>query len=62
MVLKIVPLDSRKHIRSDFYCGQDSLDAYIRERASQDLKKRISTVFVLIDEPEMKILAYRRTS
>ena len=58
MALKIEPLDRRKHIRSNFCCGKESLDRYIRERASQDLKRRISTVFVLIDEPELEILAY----
>lgn len=58
MVLKINLLDSQKHIRSSFCCGKESLDAYIRKQASQDLKKRVSTVFVLIDDPEMNILAY----
>jgi predicted GNAT family N-acyltransferase len=58
MTLKIEPLDSRKHLRSSFCCGKASLDDYIREKASQDLKKRISTVFVLIDEPETNVLAY----
>jgi predicted GNAT family N-acyltransferase len=58
MTFKIVPLDSRRHIRSSFCCDKASLDDYIREKASQDLKKRVSTVFVLIDEPEMDVLAY----
>lgn len=58
MVLKLEPLDSRRHIRSNFYCGKDSLDNYIRKQASQDLKRRVSTVFVLIDEPEFEVLAY----
>jgi predicted GNAT family N-acyltransferase len=58
MVLKIDPLDSRKHIRSSFCCGQESLDHYIRKQASQDLKKRVSAIFVLIDEPESNVLAY----
>lgn len=58
MVLKIEPLDSRRHIRSDFCCGRDSLDNYIRKQASQDIKRRIATVFVLIDEPETSVLAY----
>jgi hypothetical protein len=49
MTLRVEPFNSRKHRRSDFYCGQDSLDNYIRHQASQDLKKRVSTVFVLID-------------
>ncbi|WP_414579028.1 GNAT family N-acetyltransferase [Anabaena sp. CCY 9402-a] len=58
MVLKIEPLNVRKHIRSDFSCGKDSLDNYIRKQASQYLKRRVATVFVLIDEPELNILAY----
>jgi predicted GNAT family N-acyltransferase len=58
MVLKISLLDSRTHIRSSFCCGEKSLDTYIRKQASQDLKKRVSTVFVLIDDPEMNVLAY----
>ena len=63
MVLKIEPLDSRKHERSNFCCDRDSLDNYIHKQASQDLKKRVATIFVLIDEPEtspqkLDILAY----
>jgi predicted GNAT family N-acyltransferase len=58
MVIKIESLDSRKHNRNDFCCGKDSLDNYIRKQASQDLKKRVSTVFVLIDEPDNNVLAY----
>jgi predicted GNAT family N-acyltransferase len=58
MVLKIEPLDSRKHIRSDFCCGENSLDNYISKQASQDLKRRVLTIFVLIDEPEFNVLAY----
>jgi predicted GNAT family N-acyltransferase len=58
MVLQIEPLDSRKHIRSNFSCGKESLDNYIRKQASQDLKRRVATVFVLIDVPELNVLAY----
>jgi predicted GNAT family N-acyltransferase len=58
MVLKICLLDSQKHDRSNFCCGQETLDTYIRKQASQDLKKRVSTVFVLIDDPETSVLAY----
>ena len=58
MVLKINLLDGQKHIRSRFCCGEESLDTYIRKQASQDLKKRVSTIFVLIDDPDMHILAY----
>ncbi len=62
MVLKIELLDSRKHIRSDFCCGKDSLDNYIRKQASQDLKRKVATIFVLVDEsenhPKTEILGY----
>lgn len=58
MVLTIEPFDSRRHIRSNFCCGKESLDSYIRKQASQDLKKRVSTVFVLIDDPDLSVLGY----
>ncbi len=58
MVLKIEPLDSRQHLRSDFSCGKESLDHYIRKQASQDIKRQIATAFVLIDDPDNTVLAY----
>lgn len=58
MALKIEPLESHKHDRSTFSCGKESLDHYIRRQASQDLKKRVATVFVLVDHPATTVLAY----
>jgi predicted GNAT family N-acyltransferase len=58
MALKIEPLDSRKHDRSGFSCDKESLDNYLRKQASQDLKKLVASVFVLIDESESNVLAY----
>ncbi len=60
MALTIEPLDSRKHLRSHFCCGKDSLDNYIRKQASQDIKKKVATVFVSIDDADDKaeVLAY----
>ena len=60
MVIKIEAFDSAKHYRTDFYCGQVSLDNYIRKQASQDVKRKVSTVFVLIDDidPKLNILGY----
>lgn len=62
MIPKIEPLDSSKHIRSDFSCGENSLDNYICKLASQDIKRKAATIFVLIDESanhlETKILGY----
>jgi predicted GNAT family N-acyltransferase len=58
MSLNIELLDSKKHDRSSFSCGVDSLDEYIKTRASQELKKRVSTPFVLTDSPNREVLGY----
>lgn len=58
MVLTIEPLDSSRHHRELFCCGQDSLDNYIRKQASQDIKKKVAIVFVLVDSPNTDVIAY----
>lgn len=58
MVLTIEPFDSHKYNRSNFSCGQESLDSYIRKQASQDIKRKIAMVFVLIDSLNSNIIAY----
>lgn len=58
MSLSIELLNSKKHDRSSFTCGVDSLDDYIKTRASQELKKRVSTPYVLTDSPELQVLGY----
>jgi GNAT superfamily N-acetyltransferase len=58
MSLSIELLDSKKHDRSTFHCGVDSLDDYIKTRASQELKKLVSTPYVLTDSPERQVLGY----
>ena len=57
-MLSIELLDSKKHNRSLFTCGVDSLDDYIKTRASQELKKRVSTPYVLTNLPERQVLGY----
>jgi predicted GNAT family N-acyltransferase len=58
MSLSIDLLDSKKHDRTLFNCGDNSLDDYIKTRASQELKKRVSTPFVLTDSPDCQVLGY----
>ncbi|MBD2318566.1 GNAT family N-acetyltransferase [Phormidium tenue] len=60
MIIKVESFDSRKHCRADFCCGQENLDNYIYKQASQDIKRKVSTVFVLIDaaDPKLNILGY----
>jgi predicted GNAT family N-acyltransferase len=47
------------HNRAAFSCGDASLDRYIREQASQDVKRGLASVFVITanDDPK-QILAY----
>lgn len=49
MIYVTVPLEAG-HKRSAFSCGKRALDDYIRKQARQDMKKRLSVVFVLPDE------------
>ena len=58
MSLEISLLDSKIHRRENFSCGEESLDDYIKRRASQELKKLISTTFVLTDSPDNIVLGY----
>jgi len=54
----IEPLSSI-HDRSGFLCGESALDSYIKRQAKQDVKRRVSRVFVAIetDNPSC-IVAY----
>lgn len=56
--LVIQPLNS-DHDRSGFHCGLASLDNYVKKQARQDVKRRISRVFVAIrvQQPN-KIVGY----
>ncbi len=45
---RVEPLDSKVHIRSAFSCGAPELDRYIREVASQDVKRDVARVFVAV--------------
>lgn len=48
MELKTVSLQSN-HNRSEFECGQKSLDDYLQTQANQDIKKKLSACFILIE-------------
>jgi predicted N-acetyltransferase YhbS len=47
------------HDREAFCCGDTSLDRYIREQASQDVKRRLASAFVITARTDpRKVLAY----
>ena len=48
------PLDT-KHSRDSFSCGKDLLDNYFWTQAKQDVKRKLSACFVLVDNETGKI-------
>lgn len=51
------PLDS-KHDKINFSCGKELLDIYFWRQANQDIKRKLSACFVLIDKELDKIKGY----
>lgn len=47
---RIEPLDGERHQRAGFSCGAPELDRYIRDLATQDIRRDIARVFVALDE------------
>jgi ribosomal protein S18 acetylase RimI-like enzyme len=48
-----VPLDST-HDKEDFICGKTLLDTYLQKQAKQDVKRRLSSCFILSDGKKVK--------
>ncbi|RUX09775.1 GNAT family N-acetyltransferase [Mesorhizobium sp. M8A.F.Ca.ET.059.01.1.1] len=55
--LIIEPLGA-SHTRKGFSCGVPALDHYLREQASQDVKRRVSNCFVAADRDVGLIAGY----
>jgi ribosomal protein S18 acetylase RimI-like enzyme len=51
---QILPLDASVHDRANFDCGEAPLNRYLREQASQDIKRRVAGCWVLVptDRPD----------
>jgi len=41
---------SKKHQRSGFCCGKNSLDHYFQKQVNQDIKRKLCACFVLVGE------------
>ena len=39
-----------RHKRDNFACGSPELDSYLRERAAQDMRRRVASCFVALDD------------
>jgi predicted GNAT family N-acyltransferase len=55
--VKIEPL-GKIHDRAAFYCGSEELDTYLKERASREARKHISTSFVLVEDGDNSVIGY----
>lgn len=51
-MITIEPM-GKHHDRASFTCGVPELDRYIREQASQDVKRRISSVFIATEDTKI---------
>jgi ribosomal protein S18 acetylase RimI-like enzyme len=59
VTLRFTLLDTRRHDRNGFSCGEPTLDAYLREQAGQHQRDGIATTHVLVDEDHAaSILGY----
>jgi ribosomal protein S18 acetylase RimI-like enzyme len=51
------PLSDR-HDRTAFHCGEDALDRYFREQATQDIRRRVANCFVAVEAATGRVAGY----
>ena len=54
----VEPLDTQKHDRAAFSSGVAPLDAYLKNQASQDAKRRVGVTYVLREQDSNLIIGY----
>lgn len=58
----VIALLNKTHNRKHFKCEESSLVHYIQNQASQDIKKRLATCFVAVDDDKNVLGYYTLTS
>jgi ribosomal protein S18 acetylase RimI-like enzyme len=53
-----IELLASEHNRTAFTCGTPALDRYLREQASQDVRRRATTCFVAVDNMTNALAGY----
>ena len=48
----------RKHDRSDFTCGIEALDRYLKQQARQDAERRVAAPFVAVRPSGQRVLGF----
>ena len=54
----MIELLDKKHNRSDFDCGNEILNDYLKNQAGQDIKRKLSACFVLAEKETNNIQGY----
>jgi len=49
---------SGDHAPASFRCGEEALDRYLRQFTGQDMKRRVATVFVLVDNTNGRLVGF----
>lgn len=51
-------LDNKQHNIDDFDCGVEVLDTYLKERAGQEIRKKIAAVYVIHKKNSSQVIGY----
>ena len=51
-------LDTARHDRSAFSCGDEALDRYLQSQAGQDARRRVAAPYVLLEPPSPAIIGF----
>ena len=54
----MIELLNKKHNRKDFDCGKELLNNYLKNQAGQDVKRKLSACFVLVDNETNLLQGY----
>ena len=54
----MIELLDKKHNRTEFDCGKELLNNYLRNQAGQDVKRKLSACFVLTEDETNRIQGY----
>ena len=57
-MIELTELLNSSHPKTEFSCGEMMLDKYLKEQANQDIKRKLSTCFVLTDKINGLIKGY----
>lgn len=55
---QMIKILESKHNKKDFDCGKDLLNTYLKNQAGQDIKRKLSGCFVLLDNATDTICGY----